>query len=289
MFNVPPAVTATLAVFAVVHAVRELVLSPPADIEFLPLFAFIPARYDGTVLAYPGGLAADVWTFVTYSLIHGNLFHLGLNAVWLLPFGSAVARRFGTMRYLGFFAVTAAAGAATHLATHIGELTPMVGASAAISGYMAASIRFVFHRAGPLGLLRGRDPLAYRVPAIPLRAALRDFRVGSARRPSPGRRTWVDSLRGSSFFRSSIRSEWRRLAARMATRMLKQLRRSTRGLVCPHRLLRSPGLRAMIDGRKWRQYRTRAGRWIAPGRRAFRRRRSAEFGTWPHHVNGGCP
>ncbi len=177
MFNVPPAVTATLAVFAVVHAVRELVLSPPADIEFLLLFAFIPARYDGTVLAYPGGLAADVWTFVTYSLIHGNLFHLGLNAVWLLPFGSAVARRFGTMRYLGFFAVTAAAGAATHLATHIGELTPMVGASAAISGYMAASIRFVFHRAGPLGLLRGRDPLAYRVPAIPLRAALRDFRV----------------------------------------------------------------------------------------------------------------
>jgi membrane associated rhomboid family serine protease len=180
MFNVPPAVTATLAVFAVVHAVRELVLSLPADIEFLLLFAFIPARYDATVLplgVIPGGLAADVWTFVTYSLIHGNLLHLGLNAVWLLPFGSAVARRFGALRYLGFFAVTAAAGAATHLATHIGELTPMVGASAAISGYMAAAIRFVFHRAGPLGLLRGRDPLAYRVPAIPLRAALRDFRV----------------------------------------------------------------------------------------------------------------
>jgi membrane associated rhomboid family serine protease len=180
MFNVPPAVIATLAVFAVVHAVRELILSPPAAIEFLLLFAFIPARYDMTVLPHgviPGGWAADVWTFVSYSLIHGNLLHLGLNAVWLLPFGSAVARRFGSLRYLGFFAVTAAAGAATHLATHIGELTPMVGASAAISGYMAASIRFVFHRAGPLGLLRGRDPLAYRVPAIPLTAALRDFRV----------------------------------------------------------------------------------------------------------------
>src|SRR6266480_3273765 len=180
MFNVPPAVTATLAVFALVHAARELILSRPADIEFLLLFAFIPARYDATVLPHgvvPGGLAADVWAFVTYSLIHGNLLHLGLNAVWLLPFGSAVARRFGAVRYLGFFAVTAAAGAAAHLATHIGELTPMVGASAAISGYMAAAIRFVFHRGGPLGLLHRRDPLAYRVPAIPLRAALRDFRV----------------------------------------------------------------------------------------------------------------
>ena len=59
----------------------------------------------------PGGLGADIWTFVTYAFIHGDWTHLGLNGVWLLAFGTPVARRFGMARFLAFFAVTAAAGA----------------------------------------------------------------------------------------------------------------------------------------------------------------------------------
>jgi hypothetical protein len=102
---------------------------------------------------------------------------LGVNAVWLLPFGSALARRFGAWRFLAFFAVTAAAGAALHLATHAGEQFPMIGASAAISGTMAAAMRFAFQRGGPLGLLGRADASAYRVPAIPLRGVLSDARV----------------------------------------------------------------------------------------------------------------
>ena len=94
--------------------------------------------------------------------------------IWFLPFGSAVARRFGTLRFLAFFAVTAAAGAALHLATHAGELVPMIGASAAISGTMAAAMRFAFQRGGPLGFLRSGDDEAYRVPALPLAGVLRD-------------------------------------------------------------------------------------------------------------------
>ena len=101
--------------------------------------------------------------------------HLGVNTIWLLPFGSAVARRFGAMRYLVFFAVTAAAGALMHLVTHPGELSPMIGASAAISGFMAAAIRFAFQHGGPLGMLRSPD--AYRVPAAPLSAVWRDVRI----------------------------------------------------------------------------------------------------------------
>jgi membrane associated rhomboid family serine protease len=99
-----------------------------------------------------------------------------LNGVWLLAFCSPVARRFGVTRFLAFMAATAAAGAAAHLVTHFGELLPMVGASASISGAMAAAMRFVFQRGGPLGLWRdGED--AYRVPAASLAASLRDTRV----------------------------------------------------------------------------------------------------------------
>ena len=179
LFNVPPVVIAVLAVLLLIHAVRMVALTEQQDIEFLLSFAFIPARYDSSVVlggALPGG-GADVWTFVSYALIHADWTHLGVNAVWLLPFGSAVARRFGAPRFLAFFAVTAAAGAALHLATHAGEQFPMIGASAAISGTMAAAMRFVFQRGGPLGLLGRVDESAYRVPAIPLRGVLLEPRV----------------------------------------------------------------------------------------------------------------
>ena len=97
---------------ALVHAVRTLLLSDDQNVEFLLTFAFIPARYDASMVpggALPGGFGAEVWTFVTYSLIHADWTHFSVNAVWLLPFGSALARRFGALRFLAFFAVTAAA------------------------------------------------------------------------------------------------------------------------------------------------------------------------------------
>jgi membrane associated rhomboid family serine protease len=179
-FNVPGVIVATLAVLLAVHLVRVLVLglSSPQDLQFLALFGFIPARYEPSLVpGYPGGPYAEIWTFVTYSLIHGDFIHLGANAIWLLPFGTAVARRFGPPRYLAFFAVTAACAAAMHLATHAGEGVPMVGASGAISAMMAASMRFVFQPGAPLGLFRTEDDRSYRAPALPLGAAFRDLRV----------------------------------------------------------------------------------------------------------------
>lgn len=163
-----------------VHVVRTLVLSPPDDDIFLRYFAFSPERYEAPsrwTVSWLGGWPAEIWTFVTYALIHGDWTHLGLNAVWLLAFGSAVARRFGSARFVTFFVVTAAAGAAAHLLVHRGDVWPVVGASAAISGYMAAAIRFVFQIGGPLGFMGSADDQAYRRPAEPLLTCLRDPRV----------------------------------------------------------------------------------------------------------------
>ena len=181
VFNVPAIVLAIIAAIGLVHAVFVLALTPTQENEFLNLFAFIPARYDFRVLSTASwaiGGGAAVWTFVTYAFIHGNLIHLGINAVWLLAFGTPVARRFGPLRFTIFFGATAAAGAAAHLATHFGQHVAMVGASAAISGTLAAATRFAFQRGGPLGALgRGGDGEAYRVPALPLSGMLGDPRV----------------------------------------------------------------------------------------------------------------
>jgi membrane associated rhomboid family serine protease len=94
-----------------------------------------------------------------------------------LPFGSALARRFGAMRFFLFMAVTAAAGALAHLVTHEHAVAPMIGASASVSGTMAAAIRFAFVKGSFLSFNRGDADAAARVPALSLMRALRNSRV----------------------------------------------------------------------------------------------------------------
>lgn len=179
VLNVPAVVLALLAVLGLIHAFLVLALTAEQTTQVLLTFAFIPARFDPSVLPdieWPGGWLGDIWTFVTYALFHGDISHLVFNGVWLLAFGSPLARRFGPSRFLAFMAATAAAGAAVHLVTHFGELLPMIGASAAISGAMAAAMRFAFQLGGPLGLWRDRTESCM-VPAAPLAVSLRDPRV----------------------------------------------------------------------------------------------------------------
>jgi membrane associated rhomboid family serine protease len=178
IFNVPAVVVGVLAALVLIHVVRVYVLSVEADSLFVWNFAFVPARYEWSKLLASGWeYGWSIWTFVTYAFIHADITHLGFNAVWLVAFGTAVARRFGNVRFLAFFALTAVAGALAHLITHTGDLAPMIGVSASISGAMGAAARFAFQLGGPLGSWRANDEDAYRMPAAPLLVALRDPRV----------------------------------------------------------------------------------------------------------------
>jgi membrane associated rhomboid family serine protease len=165
-------------VMGLVHAVRTLLLSPRQDSEVLLLFSFIPVRYQAADAGvdFPGGLAAEIWSPVTYALLHGDWMHLAVNAVWLAAFGSALAWRFGAVRFLGFSVLASMAGAAAHMLGHADEFIPVVGASGAISAHMAAVARFMFQGGGPMRGAR-RGPGSFRAPALPLTGALSDRRV----------------------------------------------------------------------------------------------------------------
>src|ERR1700727_51961 len=177
LLTLPWALTAYIVLLAIVH----LHVLLPDDLEnwIIDVFGFIPKRYDSTLLVdgIPGGEGAKVWTFVTYSLLNANLSHIGFNVLWLLPFGSALARRFGALRFFVFMAVTAAAGALAHLVTHEHAVAPMIGASASVAGTMAAAIRFAFVQGSFLSFSRGDADAAARVPALSLGRALRNPRV----------------------------------------------------------------------------------------------------------------
>jgi membrane associated rhomboid family serine protease len=178
IFNVPPVLLGLIAVLCAIHVVMALL--PMAESgALLDLFAFDPLRYGatGSGQILPGGPAADVWTFVTYAFFHFNWIHLGFNLIWLVAFGTPVARRFGAWRFLAFFVFTAAAGALAHLLTHIDEDMPAIGASAAVLGLMAAALRFAFEPQGPLDPARSDAQDGYRVPAKPLVTMLRDRRM----------------------------------------------------------------------------------------------------------------
>jgi membrane associated rhomboid family serine protease len=177
ILTLPAALTAYILLLAVIHL--RVFLPDALDNWAVLAFGFIPKRYDQTLLAgsFPGGEGAKFWSFVTYSLLHANLSHIGFNVLWLLPFGSALARRFGAVRFFVFMAVTAAAGALAHLVSHEHELAPMIGASASVSGTMAAATRFAFTRGSFLSFNRGDADAAAKVPAQPLLRALSDRRV----------------------------------------------------------------------------------------------------------------
>jgi membrane associated rhomboid family serine protease len=177
LLTLPSALTAYIALIAVIHL--RVLMPPELDNWTIDVFGFIPKRYDSTLLnvTFPGGNGAKVWTFVTYSLLHANLSHIFFNVLWLLPFGSALARRFGAVRFYLFMAVTAAAGALAHLLTHEHAIAPMIGASASVSGTMAAAIRFAFVRGSFLSFNRGDAEVAAKVPALSLSRALRNGRV----------------------------------------------------------------------------------------------------------------
>ncbi len=206
-FNLTPVVLVLIGLFVAVQAIRAM-LGEASDLFVLSELAFVPARLtqffdpaavkreifanlsvgDPAALEQAqlarqliGGGAVKIWTFVTYAFVHGDWVHLTINSIWLLAFGAAVERRFGAARFAAFFVATAIAGALAHYLTHRFDWLPMVGASAAVSGAMAAATRFVFQPGGPLGegadLWRRDGDAAFRRPALRLSGTFADRRA----------------------------------------------------------------------------------------------------------------
>ncbi len=177
IFNIPTVIVGVLVVILGIQAIQSFVLDTYTSDLIIWDFGFVPAGLTAPQTLPPQVLtgAARLWTFVTYSLLHGGWEHVGFNALWLAAFGSPLAWRFGTTRFLLFSAVAAIAGALVHLAIFPFDQRPLVGASAAISAHMAGAARFVFAAGGPMW--RPAGTAAYRLPAAPLATVIRDRRV----------------------------------------------------------------------------------------------------------------
>ena len=142
IFRAPKVVLILIGILAGIHLAIQLAGESWQNWS-LYAFSFIPARISGDV-TYPAIWGSQVWSFLTYAFLHANWMHLFFNSLWLLVFGSVVARRLGARKFLMLASAAAIVGAVATLLTHWGEAAIVIGASGAVSGVMAAAIPLMY-------------------------------------------------------------------------------------------------------------------------------------------------
>ena len=126
-----PIVTWALIAINVLVYVYQATLGERDLIAFLDDWAVVPAEISA---------GQAYFTVITSAFLHGSWFHLGSNMLFLWIFGDNVEDVMGHIKYLVFYLLTAVGASAAQILVDTDSRVPMVGASGAISGLLAAYI-----------------------------------------------------------------------------------------------------------------------------------------------------
>jgi len=106
-------------------------------------------------------MALEPWRVVTYQFLHADFFHIFFNMLVLYFFGPLLEGMWGSRRFLTFYLICGAAGGVVYPVLVLAgalEPVPMVGASGAIYGMLAAGavlfpqVRVLFMFVFPMSL-----------------------------------------------------------------------------------------------------------------------------------------
>jgi membrane associated rhomboid family serine protease len=146
ILNVPGVVLWSVAVLAAVHLLMVWGGEPWLSWAYDEL-ALSPVNFaDG------GGQPRHAWTLLSYMLLHADWMHLLFNSLWLLIFGTPVARYLGSARFVALCLVSGLAGGLASLTLYWGEPVVIIGASGAVSGLIAAAIPIMYGQRVPGGV-----------------------------------------------------------------------------------------------------------------------------------------
>jgi membrane associated rhomboid family serine protease len=120
---------ANVAVFA-----YQASLNDEAHRALVYRFGMVPQHLGGELNL--GSLA----TLLTSMFMHGDLLHLASNMWFLYIFGDNVEDRLGRSRFVAFYVLCGVCAAVAQIAVEPTSTIPMVGASGAISGVLAAYV-----------------------------------------------------------------------------------------------------------------------------------------------------
>jgi membrane associated rhomboid family serine protease len=160
-----PLVTrALIGACAAAWLLTGLGLLPVSEHRIVAGLGVIPAVLFGTA-ALPQGLplVPEPITLVTSLFLHGSFLHLAGNMLFLWVFGDNVEDGMGHARFLIFFLLCGIAACLAHCLMNPLSTAPLIGASGAIAGVVAAYL-ILYPRVKVWALYFGRLPL--QVPAM---------------------------------------------------------------------------------------------------------------------------
>jgi membrane associated rhomboid family serine protease len=160
-----PLVTrALIGACAAAWLLTGLGLLPVSEHRIVAGLGVIPAVLFGTA-ALPQGLplVPEPITLVTSLFLHGSFLHLAGNMLFLWVFGDNVEDGMGHARFLVFFLLCGIAACLAHCLMNPLSTAPLIGASGAIAGVVAAYL-VLYPRVKVWALYFGRLPL--QVPAM---------------------------------------------------------------------------------------------------------------------------
>ena len=148
----------------------SLQLAPEPDAlrsaqAFVFEFGVIPCRLTGQC-AGPADFPSPVATIVTSMFVHGGLFHVFGNMLYLWIFGDNVEDTLGHGRFLFFYLACGVAAVLAQTLVNSSSRIPMIGASGAVSGILGAYL-ILFPHAGVLTVVVfGFFIRVVRIPAV---------------------------------------------------------------------------------------------------------------------------
>jgi membrane associated rhomboid family serine protease len=130
-----PVATWCLIIANVLVFIVESVTSAATQSTLLT-YALIPAALTGTAGVPPG--VSPYVTLVTYQFLHADFFHIFGNMLFLWIFGDDVEEAMGPLRFIVFYLACGIAAGLAFVVSAPHSAGPLIGASGAIAGILAA-------------------------------------------------------------------------------------------------------------------------------------------------------
>lgn len=133
----------TIGLIAVNCVAFALEIAPGAEAA-VATFGLIPMElFGGAALGGGGNIGQQIkipegLTLITYQFLHGDIFHLLSNMLFLWVFGDNVEDAMGHVKFLVFYLLCGIAGGLAHAAFLPTSGLPLIGASGAVAGVIAA-------------------------------------------------------------------------------------------------------------------------------------------------------